>query len=236
MPYFFRLAAGLIYGSAVLLCVGLWFERFKRWLRLCCMSMVIGAVAGFTFGIVLKPAPIIVGAEMRLEPYAEGTLLGGIKWSPDLRDLRVTIENPSNDDYEDVDVTVRPDFPDIPIISIGQVSNIPGVTFITTELQAWQPSTGPPMVKFDSTTGHTLGDSWGFSTHSTDGAHSTPLQPFPNHYRFRCEKLPHRETLELTIAIAAKDMPKEKISKVWLRGQYRGNMRTRRIETTVAVH
>jgi hypothetical protein len=236
MPYFFRVGVGLIYGGAALLCIELAFQRFNSWMRVCGIFIVLVAAGGFTRGVVLKPAPVVVRSEMVPEPYAEGVVLWGIKWSSDLRDLRVTIENPSDDDYENIDVTVRPDFPDTPIIAIGQVSNIPGVTFMSTELQAWQPSAGPPIIRFDSTTGHTVGDNWRFSARKTDGGSFTPLQPFPNHYRFRCEKLPHRETLEVSIAIAEKDMPKGKIGKVWLRGQYRAYMRTHKIDTSVPVH
>jgi len=241
MPVTFWYSVALVYIGLGVILVGLWFERFNLWLRSICMLGALGTVALFTFGFVLKPAPPLeADSRMVAGEYPDGTLIGGLTWTPGLRDLRVKVRNPTDDDYQDLDFTIRPDFPKVYITGIGQVSEIAGVTFLTNnEREAQEAPNGVPSIVFDSTTGHTLKDGWAFKTVPMIGQNTIkPLRPRPNHHRVRCEKLPHRTTLEITMAIRSEDMPEAgKIVNVWLRGEYRylRGVRRHSFDETIAV-
>lgn len=183
---------------------------------------------------IIQPAPLVMRSLLIKDTYAFGTILGGIKWSSEFRDLRVIFENLTDDDYQDLDVTIRPDFPDITIAAIGQISNIPNVTFFNPVMQAYLKPNGTPDVKFDKTTGHTQGDTFKFVA---QGNGFTPLRVYPNHYRIRCDKLPHHMILEITLAVHKKDIEKQngKIHNVWLKGQYYGGSIIRSIDQTISV-
>lgn len=58
--------------------------------------------------------------------YPVGTNIGAISWISRFRDLRILIINEAGSDYSDIDLILRPD---VPVASIGQVSNLPDVTF-----------------------------------------------------------------------------------------------------------
>jgi len=197
----------LIYAGIAVLLVGLWFEPWKLVFRLACMLIIMGAVAAFTFGVVLKPAPLIVRAQIVDGAYPPGTSIGGIHWNPSLRDLRVQFENDTGEDYEQADFHVQID---ANILGKGQVGNLPGLTFEENELQARRTLVG-----------------------EDGGKIVVPLPVLQNHYRLRCDKIPRYNSLEVTFAVALSDLPK--ITSVRVEGQYRGNMRIRKVKTAVSV-
>jgi|GEM_PF-1782138 len=179
-----------------------------------------------------KQAPLLMRSEVINVAYPHSSVYGGITWTPDLMDLRVAIENPNDDDYKDIDVTIRADHPNVYIKAIGQISNLPGVTFVNPGLQLLGfDKKGNPIVKFDSATGHLLKDGWKIVTLGTE---NTLL---PNYYRIRCEKLPHRTTLEITLAIAKRFIldPNGKINNVWIKGQYYGGSQLQNIDQNIKV-
>lgn len=162
--------------------------------------------------------------------------MGGIKWTPNFRDLRIIFDNSSDEDYQNLDFTIRPDFPNITIAGIGQISNIPNVTFANPAIQAYLRPNGTPEIKWDKSTGHTLGNGAKFVAQGI-GQGLTPLRVYPNHYRIRCDKLPCHMVLEITLAIPQEDITKQngKINKVWLKGQYYANSSIRNIDQEVSV-
>lgn len=181
---------------------------------------------------IIEQAPLVVRSTMINAGYPLGTKLGGIIWTPELRDLRVTINNETDYDYQDMDITIRLH---LPIRAIGQITNVSGVTFVTPEPQFWQGPNGEPIVKWDSTTGHTLGDQWEVRTQNKHGS-IIPIAVYPYQYRVRCDKLPHRTSLEIIIAIDNKDiLVKGKINSIRLSGQYLGRLNTRTIDETISV-
>lgn len=221
----------LFFLAAMEVCLEPFFQR-RKWIRICMVGVLVGAFVWFNIGFVFTPAPLLTRCGTVSGFYPEGTVLSGIRWNPDLRDLRIMIENPSEEDYHDVDVTVRPDFPNVFITAIGETSNL-GATFVTTELQAWQDVNGVPVVKFESTTGHTLNDGWKFADDPRRGM-TMPRMVIPNHYRIRCATLPHRATLEVALAVSQNYLPKTgRISNVWIKGTYRGSFRIRTIDRTI---
>jgi len=180
------------------------------------------------------PAPLLMRSMLLNGGYRIGTILGGIKWTPDLRDLRVLFGNPTDRDYQDLDITIRPDFPNVTITAIGQVSDIPDVTFVNTKMQAFQKPNGTPIIKFEETESYIEGDGWKFIK---QGPGSAPLSVYPNHYRIRCKKLPFYTTLEITLAISEVDIAKQKykISNIWLKGQYYAQSHVRIIDKIISV-
>jgi hypothetical protein len=64
----------------------------------------------FTIGIVAARAPISLQSyAMRKGNYNSGTPIGGIIWDSHFTDLRVAVTNPTDDDYESLDLVVQPD-------------------------------------------------------------------------------------------------------------------------------
>ena len=187
---------------------------------------------------VIEPTPLIVRSLLINQPYSFGIVLGGIRWSSDYRDLRIIFDNPTNNDYQDIDMTVGPDFPNIIIAAIGQISNIPNVTFHTPAMQAYLKPDGTPDVKFDKKIGHSVGDKFIFRVENqSKGQGLTPLRVYPNRYRIRCEKLPRHMILEITLAIPIQDIAKQKgkISAVWINGQYNGGTQIQTIDQNITV-
>ncbi len=166
---------------------------------------------------IIKAAPLLVRSEVVKVKHPQNQSFGGIIWAPNLIDLRVAIENPTNNDYQNMDITLRPDFPNAYIKAIGQISNIPGVTFVSNEIQLLGlDQNGNPIIKFASATGHTKGDGCKIITH---GNKSIIL---PNFYRVLIEKLYRRTTIEITFAIPKEFIsdPDGRINNIWLTGRY----------------
>jgi hypothetical protein len=189
-----------------------------------------------SIAVVEKQVPLNIRSLLIDQPYTLGTILGGIKWTPDFRDLRVIFDNSTDYDYIDIDFTIPPDFPNITIVAIGQISNLPNVTFHNPVMQAYLRPNGTPEFKFDKQTGHTLGDDFKFVAPGPEGG-LTPLRVYPNHYRIRCEKLPHHMILEIALAIPKENIAKQssKINKVWLKGRYYEGSSIHNIDQTVSV-
>lgn len=156
----------------------------------------------------------------------------------DYRDLRIIFDNPTDNDYQDIDITVGPDFPNIIIAAIGQISNILNVTFHNPVMQAYLRPDGTPECKFDKKIGHSVGDKFIFRVENqSKGQGLTPLRVYPNRYRIRCEKLPRHMILEITLAIPIQDIAKQKgkINTVWIKGQYNGGTKMQNIDQNITV-
>ena len=182
-------------------------------------------------------APLNIRALLINQPYSSGTILGGIKWSSDYRDLRIIFDNSTENDYQDIDMIVGPDFPKIIIAAIGQISNIPNVTFHNPVMQAYLNPNGQPDFKFDKKTGNILGANFIFVAPHEKVEGKTPLRVYPNYYRIRCEKLPRHMILEITLAIPIQDIAKQKgkINTVWINGQYNGGTQIQNIDQNIPV-
>lgn len=124
-----------------------------------------------------------------------------------MRDLRVKFENDTGEDYEQADFHVQID---ANILGKGQVGNLPGLTFEENELQVHRTLVGEGGRKI-----------------------AVPLPVLQNHYRLRCDKIPRYDSLEVTFAVAVADLPK--ITSVRVEGQYRGNMRMRKVKTVMSL-
>jgi hypothetical protein len=155
-------------------------ELTKGW-RATLVCVVVVLFAGFTFGIVLVPAPINFWATCFGGEYPSGAMVAGIPWSKKYVELRIYINNPTRFDYEEVNLVIRPDKP---VVAVAQAGEYPKVTFR---------------------------DAYGSNTHLEDLTLATgerkviPLMLIATDsgYRVRCEKLPAHTNIQMVMAIAS---------------------------------
>lgn len=160
----------------------------------------------------MESTPLIVRSEMTDGVYPNGTVLGGIMWTADLRDLRVTFANESKYDYKDLDLSIHLHYPSTLIRQIGQVSDLPGVSFIYM---------GP---EFSQT----------LKTHNTNII--VPQKSYGNNYRIRCVNLFHNKGLVIAIAVSYRDIINNgKIANILVKGQYFAQSQIHTIDEIVKV-
>jgi hypothetical protein len=102
----------------------------KKWVRSLLTVGIAVWAAWFTMAVALARPNLEYHAWSIAGDYEEGAMVGDIHWRPKhFVDLRFSIVNKSGDDYDDVDINLRPDKTPV---AISQVGRVPGVTFITT--------------------------------------------------------------------------------------------------------
>jgi hypothetical protein len=129
----------------------------------------------FTWFFVIVPAPLTPDVYISWEEHAPGSTVGPIeKWIYQGAELRVNFTNPSDTDYESVDLTISTD--EI-IFGMGKVSGSSSCSFT------------PQLTSFQREIEHRLPGSY------TNGLWSSPI------YRVTCDKLPRKSDLNLIAAI-----------------------------------
>jgi hypothetical protein len=116
-----RMLAGISYGwllvlvylyflfLAIEILVDPIFGRPWWWVRWPLFVVVLAGTIWFTVAVPYAKAPLDMGAyAMRNGDYPDGTEIGGIVWNSHYTDLRILITNASDDDYQDVDLTLLP--------------------------------------------------------------------------------------------------------------------------------
>ena len=127
MPFYYWPGAVMCYVGFGLLLLDLYFEpKLTQAGRLVLFAALGGLVITFTFGFVFVSAPLQFAAISYGSNYPPGTQIAGIKWSNKYSELHIDIENPTNYDYDDVKVVVRPDQP---VVAIGQLEGTPELSF-----------------------------------------------------------------------------------------------------------
>jgi hypothetical protein len=150
------------------------------------LALFVSSIAGLGLCLITGWRPLLSRFPLNLfaivsdGDYPDGTNLGNIAWSTRFSDLRVVVTNQTDFDYRDVDLTLQPD---VPIAAIGQISNLPDVSF-------------SPVA--DSTVSVSLIDG------VTKKQRAIPLVLVASDggYRVRCGLLPHKRKLEVVIAVA----------------------------------
>ncbi len=127
-PQFFWLAVGLVYAGLLLFFVDLYFETFSRAWRATAGLAIVVSLVWFSVGIVFVSARLdllTLGSQI---DYSIGNAPspGGIVWRSFFTELDVTMANPTDENYDNVDMLVRPDYP---VAAIAQLSNLPDVSF-----------------------------------------------------------------------------------------------------------
>jgi hypothetical protein len=120
------LYAGL-FGLAFDIRQELKLKRQRRW-RWVGWSVIVIVAGAFTLGIAFYPARIVVQPVSYEGDYKVGESEYGIVWSDDMSDLRVDLENPTERDYDHIDLTIA--IGNLLIRDQRQVTHIPNVTLI----------------------------------------------------------------------------------------------------------
>ena len=95
-------------------------------LQVALVAIVFVAIAVFTISIVIVDAPLCFSTMATDIKYGEHEAPGGIEWIPAFSELDLFIANNTDNDYENINLLVRPD---VPIAKIAQISSLPDVTF-----------------------------------------------------------------------------------------------------------
>jgi hypothetical protein len=122
-------AVSFIYAGFLLLAVDVWFEpelRSYRVWRIGIVVVLIALTVAFSWAIVLVKAPLEISAFVTDAEYPSGKTIGSIAWRPEFTELQMWVKNPSNRNYEDVSLLIRPSSP---IAAIAQLTNVPNVSF-----------------------------------------------------------------------------------------------------------
>jgi hypothetical protein len=123
---YFWWSSGLIYTGLLLIGVDLYFEPWfaERWPRRTIgISTVALLISLFSFGVVFTPAPLIASVDTITVPHFPGSSFGGIRWTEKMTDVRVLISNDTDQNYQDVDITVGIDKQII--VGVGQLQSLP---------------------------------------------------------------------------------------------------------------
>lgn len=94
-------------------------------LQICLIGIVIFLTTAFTIGVALVFAPLNLQALAWKSDFA-GSAPGGIAWRPVFVGLDLIVSNPTDGNYDNIDLWVRPDYP---VAQIAQLSNLSEVSF-----------------------------------------------------------------------------------------------------------
>ena len=126
-PQFFWLSVSLVYGGLLLFGIDLYFEpEFKRRSKWIGEIVILCFIGVFSVKYVFVSAPINVLYVFSAQEYVSGVPINGIAWRPVFSELDVIVNNPTDDNYDDVNILIRPDHP---IATIKQLSNLADVSF-----------------------------------------------------------------------------------------------------------
>jgi len=126
-PQFFWLSVALVYGGLFLLGLDFYFEPdFSRRFKWVGEILLLSAIAFFSLKFVFVSAPINVLYVFSDQEYVIGATINGIAWRPTFSELDVIVNNPTDDNYDDINILVRPDYP---VATIRQLSNLGDVSF-----------------------------------------------------------------------------------------------------------
>jgi len=114
MRFSFWWGALVVYAGIVLaileICKEPWLLKRPIQLQVATLVCVLVFLDVFSIGVVGKRAPLTIQSyAMKKGEYAAGTTIAGIAWDSHLTDLRVAVTNPTDDDYENLDIQIRPD-------------------------------------------------------------------------------------------------------------------------------
>ena len=118
-----------IYSFFVLLALDAWFapelSHQLSW-KIGVWALIAIGAAAFTWLVVFVDAPLPVAAFMVNAEYDKGVALAGIQWRPEFTEVDLEIPNPTDNSYQDLNMTIRPT---TPVAAIAQQTSFPDVTF-----------------------------------------------------------------------------------------------------------
>ncbi len=215
------------------LCLGLWSnaQALQGIGKIIGRGIILLLAGVATSQVVLVSAPIELVPELRVARQPDGVVIGGIKWEPGFAEVQVWFTNPTERDYEDVDMSLR--LRGAYVAAIGLIDPTgsarlfdPDPTTVTGE--ATLPNGA--VIRADPIKGETI---------------ALP-------YRLRMERFPRHSTVK--VVFAAVDMsplfeairrggpmpsnrhgPAPRPGRVDINGEYRVAFRTRSIRTALAL-
>ena len=124
---FFWFPVASVYFGLLLIGVDLYFEPdLPSGFKAVCGAVVVAGLIGFSNCFVFVPAPINFSSLASNIDYSSGAAPGGIAWRPFFTELDLFVTNPSDGDYDDLDIWIRPDSA---VAAIAQLSNLLDVSF-----------------------------------------------------------------------------------------------------------
>lgn len=177
-----------------------WIVRHTS-LRVHCLLMAASLVplGWFMVSVLSKSAPLSFDSyAIRTDEFSSDGEIARIQWDSHFTDLRVSITNPSEDDYHDVDLVIQPDRWNYKANIFDEntgclLTPIGGKTVLIV-----------PSAKGGATriTAHRVGE--GFQAEDNSG---DVFEPFIEEggYRLRCAKFPAHFTVQIVFALATGD-------------------------------
>jgi hypothetical protein len=186
IPIFFWFGVSCVYvGFFCLMAEAIWEPRLLQspcQFQVVALAAVWIGAAVFTIAFVGRAEPLNIDAVANLGNYPDGSSVDGISWKPGMSELRVLIANPTDEDFEGVDLHVKPDQWVREVVQVGKAPNLS----ITTD----DPSFAIPHMRGpdgkDIAITH-MGASYGF--------------------RIICDKLPRKSRIEILAATGVPAYP-----------------------------
>lgn len=216
MRFYYFLGMSVVYLGFLLLlwevCIEPRLIERPPWVQIAVIALVLGLFDFFSVGVVGAHAPITFQSyAMRKGDYPPDTVIAGIKWDSHLTDLRVSITNPSDEEYENLDIVVQPDYWShraalLMSISGCDVSPTDGNTVFFSRAK----ESGPITV-----TSTRVG--LGFDTHDSAGNVYIPLATETG-YRLRCAIVPPHFAIQMVFAVVC--VPSDLLGKPADKGEW----------------
>lgn len=239
-------------------CTDPWALKRSLRLQVGLVGFVILLFGAFSTGVVAARAPINF-LSYAMKNGENQTTIAGIAWDSHLMDLRVVVTNPSEDDYENLDVSIQPDkwTYKAALLTNDNECKLSPMPWTKTASVVLSSKGGATRI-----TGMNSGTT--FEARDNAGDEYVPLIT-ESGYRVRCTKLPAQVSVEVVFALATVHpelaekvpMPKAGIgfaefanhvdsffellgprpipSTVQLKGRYLRNIKPFKIESTIPV-
>lgn len=203
-PQFYWWFVGCIYLGLFLLAVEAFLENWTLISRVAVALTWIALAVLYTFQVVLAPAPFNVVVVGRNGDYRDSAgKIADVQWSDDYYEVDVSIVDPTDTPYTDIDLLLTSD---LPIAEIGQTTKNQTVTITPVIVDATEAESDKD--------GHIL--------------RSGPLEIHSiNQWRLQCDRIPKRDRLGFVLAVVNPDkqhpgrrLPKRSPDHIWLIGDY----------------
>jgi hypothetical protein len=177
-----------VYIFIIIITFDLYNTIQNKWLRKMIILLSVIFLFLFSFKFVLVKGPLNISGSGNIYGYPEGTNIGGIKWNKDCSAVRLYIDNETDRDYTGMHIYIN--IPNISIWAIGQITNIPNVSFI--------PEPGPIIV----------GQGFAIGVDPKTGEkHEIPLVPEPSlsctsKYQILCPMFPRHSHMDLILEVS----------------------------------
>lgn len=106
---YFWTAVGFCYFSLLILVADLWFEPFSRLVKAALLLILISFGVFGSIVFVFPSAPLDIQMIRHRGDFKDGEIIGGIPWTSNYSELRVSFINQSEQTYDDVNMLIRSD-------------------------------------------------------------------------------------------------------------------------------